>query len=201
MATEHRTPADRYHHGNLREALLDRALEVLSEGGVGAFSMREAARRAGVSQSAPKHHFGDARGLLGALAARAYRDLCDRLEGVDVAGLDVRERVAALATEYVAFAQENRALFDLMWRVTLFDLDDPELSEQKQRAFRVLDSALRGRDTGLPDKSDPASVPSYAVWSLVHGYTTLALDRAIDEDIDDPSASDLLPAMLRLIDL
>jgi AcrR family transcriptional regulator len=201
MATERSTPGDRYHHGNLREALLDRALEVLSEGGVGAFSMREAARRAGVSQSAPKHHFGDARGLLGALAARAYRDLCDRLDRVDVAGAGVRERVAALAGEYVAFARENRALFDLMWRVTLFDLDDPELSEQKQRAFRVLDRVLRGQDAGLPDKNDPASVPSYAVWSLVHGYTTLALDRAIDDEAEDPATSALLPAMLRLIDL
>ena len=79
MATKEPATNDRYHHGNLRAALLDSALEVLSESGVAGFSMREAARRAGVSQSAPKHHFGDARGLLGALATRAYRQLCDRL--------------------------------------------------------------------------------------------------------------------------
>ena len=80
MGTTNSRTGDRYHHGNLRQALLDSALEVLTVTGVAGFSMREAARRAGVSQSAPKHHFGDARGLLGALATRAYHQLCERLE-------------------------------------------------------------------------------------------------------------------------
>ena len=121
---------DQYHHGNLRAALLDSALVVLTEKGVAGFSMREAARRAGVSQSAPKHHFGDARGLLGALATRAYRQLCDRLESLELAGLDARERVTCIAAEYVAFAGENRALFDLMWRMTQFDFTAPELASR-----------------------------------------------------------------------
>lgn len=199
MTTE--KTGDRYHHGNLRAALLDSALEVLSETGVAGFSMREAARRAGVSQSAPKHHFGDARGLLGALATRAYRELCERLERVELAGVDAREGVTALAAEYVAFARENRALFDLMWRMTQFDFDDPELVEQKHRALRALDRALRGPQAELPDKADPALVPSYAVWSLVHGYTTLALEGAIGDDTAEPLTSDLLPAMLHLLDV
>ncbi|HEX4151342.1 MAG TPA: TetR/AcrR family transcriptional regulator, partial [Steroidobacteraceae bacterium] len=130
MVTEESRTGDRYHHGNLRAALLDSALDVLTESGVAGFSMREAARRAGVSQSAPKHHFGDARGLLGALATRAYRQLCERLEAVELSERDVSERVAALALEYVAFARDNRALFDLMWRMTQFDYNDPELAEQ-----------------------------------------------------------------------
>ncbi|MCA1222167.1 TetR/AcrR family transcriptional regulator [Streptomyces sp. 8L] len=192
---------DGYHHGNLRAALLDSALEVLSEKGVDGFSMREAARRAGVSQSAPKHHFGDARGLLGALATRAYRRLCERLEAVETARRDVRERVEALAAEYVAFARDNRALFDLMWRMTQFDFGDPELMEQKHRALRALDRGLRGQDARLPDSADPALLPSYAVWSLVHGYTSLVLEGAIDEDAEDPLTSGLLPAMLRLLDV
>jgi AcrR family transcriptional regulator len=201
MINEEPTATGRYHHGNLRAALLDSALEVLRESGVAGFSMREAARRAGVSQSAPKHHFGDARGLLGALAARAYRQLCDQLEAVDLAGLDVRERVAALSAEYVAFARDNRALFDLMWRMTQFDFNDPDLIEQKHRALRALYRGLRGQDAQLPDNADPALVPSYAVWSLVHGYTNLALEGAIDDDTPDPLTSDLLPAMLRLLDV
>jgi AcrR family transcriptional regulator len=201
MTTEEPTAGDRYHHGNLRAALLDSALEVLSENGVAGFSMREAARRAGVSQSAPKHHFGDARGLLGALATRAYRQLCERLESGEVFGRDESERVEALAAEYVAFAQENRALFDLMWRMTQFDFNDPELIEQKHRALAVLDRGVRGNDVKLPDDADPALVPSYAVWSLVHGYTSLALEGAINSNAPDPLATDLLPAMLRLLDV
>src|ERR687892_68469 len=149
MVSEESRTGDRYHHGNLRAALLDSALDVLTESGVAGFSMREAARRAGVSQSAPKHHFGDARGLLGALATRAYRQLC----------------------------------------------------EQKHRALRALDRVLRGTDAAPTSDEDPALVQSYAVWSLVHGYTTLALEGAIDEEAADPLASDLLPAMLRLVDV
>ena len=201
MVTEESMTGDRYHHGNLRAALLDSALDVLTEAGVAGFSMREAARRAGVSQSAPKHHFGDARGLLGALATRAYRQMCERLEAVELSGRDVSERVAVLALEYVAFARDNRALFDLMWRMTQFDYNDPELAEQKHRAMRALDRVLRGTDAPPTSDEDPALVQSYAVWSLVHGYTTLALEGAIDEEAADPLASDLLPAMLRLVDV
>ncbi|HVT66105.1 MAG TPA: TetR/AcrR family transcriptional regulator [Trebonia sp.] len=201
MGTGEPTAGDRYHHGNLRAALLDSALEVLSESGVAGFSMREAARRAGVSQSAPKHHFGDARGLLGALATRAYQELCERLEAVPLTGDSTRERVTALSAEYVAFAAENRALFDLMWRVSQFDVDDPELMAHKRRALRALDRGLRGADAQLPDDDDPALLPSYTVWSLAHGYATLALEGAIGYDGADPATSGLLPAMLRLLDV
>jgi AcrR family transcriptional regulator len=193
---------DQYHHGNLRAALLDSALVVLTEKGVAGFSMREAARRAGVSQSAPKHHFGDARGLLGALATRAYRQLCDRLASLELAGLDARERVTRVAAEYVDFAGDNRALFDLMWRMTQFDFTASELAEQKHRALGILNRAVRGEDAEpAAHDTDPALLPSYAVWSLVHGYTTLALEGAIDSGNPDPLHSDLLPAMLALLDV
>lgn len=201
MANGEPTTGDRYHHGNLRAALLDSALEVLAETGIAGFSMREAARRAGVSQSAPKHHFGDARGLLGALATRAYRELCERLEAVPLSGRDTRERVTALTVEYVAFAEENRAMFDLMWRMPQFDVDDPELMEHKHRALRALDRGLRGPGAQTPNGADPALLPSYTVWSLAHGYATLALEGAIDYGDEDPATSDLLPAMLRLLDV
>ncbi len=163
--------------------------------------MREAARRAGVSQSAPKHHFGDARGLLGALATRAYRQLCDRLEALDLTGLVAQERVKRIAAEYVSFAGENRALFDLMWRMTQFDFTAPELAEQKHRALRALDRALRGENAEPAHDTDPALIPSYAVWSLVHGYTTLALEGAIDISNPDPLNNNLLPTMLTLLDI
>ncbi|MEU3977363.1 TetR/AcrR family transcriptional regulator [Streptomyces bacillaris] len=192
---------EHYHHGNLRAALLDSALTVLAEKGVAGFSMREAARRAGVSQSAPKHHFGDARGLLGALATRAYQQLCDRLEALDLTGLSTPERVQRIAAEYVSFAGENRALFDLMWRITQFDYTAPELAEQKHRALTALHRALHGEDAEPAHDTDPTLIPSYAVWSLVHGYTTLALEGAIDSANPDPLNSDLLPAMLTLLDL
>lgn len=200
MTTSESRQSGRYHHGDLRAALLDSALEVLEETGVMGFSIREAARRCGVSQSAPKYHFGDARGLLGALARRAFEELCVRLEAVDLTGLEARVRVATLAAEYVCFAQQNRALFDLMWRVTQFDVDDPALLEPKRRALHALDRGVRGPDVD-PPAEESALLPSYAIWSLVHGYATLALEGAMDHDSTEPDAGGLLSAMLALIDL
>ena len=133
-----------------------------------------------------------------ARSPRAYRELCERLEAVPLTGRDTRERVTALSVEYVAFAEENRALFDLMWRMSQFDVDDPELMEQKHCA---LDRGVRGPDTQLPNGAGPAMLPSYTVWSLAHGYATLALESAIDYDGADPATSDLLPAMLRLLNV
>lgn len=192
---------DTYHHGNLRTALLDSALLVLQERGVEGFSMREAARRAGVSQSAPKHHFGDARGLLGALATRAYRELCDRLESVHVDELDVDERVGRMALAYLDFASRNRATFDLMWRMTRFDFTAPELAEQKHRALRALDRGVRGAEDLPASDDDPALFPSYAVWSLVHGYVTLVLDGAIANGAPSPTHHAMLPKLLSFLDL
>jgi AcrR family transcriptional regulator len=99
-----------YHHGALREALIAAAEAVLTERGLEGFSLRETARRAGVSASAPAHHFGDTRGLLTAIAGQAFRDLTDALE------LAAREpvqsdRVQKLATVYVRFAVRQRARF------------------------------------------------------------------------------------------
>ncbi|MFE3415519.1 TetR-like C-terminal domain-containing protein [Streptomyces mirabilis] len=102
----------------------------------------------------------------------------------------------------LTFAGENRALFDLMWRMTQFDFTASELAEQKHRALRVLDRSMRGEDAEPATyDTDPALLPSYAVWSLVHGYTTLALEGAIDSSNPDPLNSDLLPTMLALLDV
>ncbi len=139
--------------------------------------------------------------LLGALATRAYRELCGRLESVDVDSLDVNARVTRMALEYLDFAGENRALFDLMWRVTQFDVTLPELAEQKHRALRALDSGIRGDREAPASDDNPALFPSYAVWSLVHGYATLALEGAIANDEHPALHREMLPKLLALIDL
>ncbi len=92
-----------YHHGDLRAALLASAAALIEERGIDAFSLREVARRAGVSPAAPSHHFGDARGLLTALAAQAFLDLGDALEAGAVAD-DREARILRQGVAYVAFA-------------------------------------------------------------------------------------------------
>ncbi len=167
----------RYHHGDLRAALIDAGEQVLAERGVDGFSLREAARRAGVSPGAPAHHFGDARGLFTAIAARAFRRLGDQLNEADAkAGTDRRARLLAQGQAYVAFALAHSAGFDLMWRKALLDQSDPDYVEASRAAFRVLSQTAAGRSDS-PNEAPPAVI---AIWAVVHGYARLALDSGMD---------------------
>lgn len=187
-----------YHHGALREALLAAAEEVLAERGADGFSLRETARRAGVSPSAPAHHFGDAKGLLTALATSAFAELAESLEASS-SGLGRTEAIRAQGRAYVAFALRRRARFDLMWRAALLDKEDEGFRTAGHRAFLALDEAVRGEATGCDAKpSDPAAVPSIAAWALVHGFARLAVDGAFGTAPGDAerAAAAMLPGVL-----
>jgi AcrR family transcriptional regulator len=186
-----------YHHGALREALIAAGEAVLTERGLDGFSLRETARRAGVSAGAPAHHFGDTRGLLTAIAGLAFRDLTEALE------LAAREpvqsdRVRKLATVYVRFAVRQRARFDLMWRSTLLDHENRDFRETRARAFHVFDQAVAGVDRMVEIPLDPVLAPSVALWALAHGFARLAIDGAFGqgEPAIDRAVETLLPAVL-----
>ena len=99
-------PARRgYHHGDLRQALIAAAEQLVVERGVDGFTLREAARRAGVSPAAPAHHFKDMRGLLTAVAHLGFRDFADALEAADRrGGADPQSRLRAQGAAYVALS-------------------------------------------------------------------------------------------------
>lgn len=188
-----------YHHGSLRSALIDAAEEVIAERGLDGFSLRETARRAGVSPAAPAHHFKDARGLLTAIAAQAFADLADALEAADASGgTDLEARMKAQGRAYVAFALERPARFDLMWRKPLLNNDDPQLNEAGDRAFDVLDRVTRVDGPPSSGSTDPVLAPSIAAWSLVHGFARLAIDGAFGADADsaERAAQSFLPLIL-----
>jgi AcrR family transcriptional regulator len=192
-----------YHHGDLRAALIEAAEGLLAECGPDRFSLREAARRAGVSPAAPKHHFHDARGLLTAIAVRAFDDLAARLE-VAAEGSDDRiECIRAQGRAYVRFALDERARFDLMWRTALLDGEDAELDRAGRRAFAALDRLVRGKDAVALARDDPATAPSVACWSMVHGFARLALDGSfgLDEKAAARAAEALLPLVLDRLSL
>lgn len=185
-----------YHHGALRPALIAAAEAVLKERGTHGFSLRETARRAGVSPAAPAHHFGDASGLLTAVAAGAFRDLGDALEAAEPAG-GREARIRAQGLAYVRFALANRARFDLMWRAALLDRDDPDYAAAAARAFLLLDRAVRGGEGAAQAPGGPETAPSIACWAMVHGFARLALDGGFGTD---PGAAEaaveaLLPAV------
>ncbi|WP_018347971.1 TetR/AcrR family transcriptional regulator [Longispora albida] len=147
-----------YHHGDLRRALLTAAAEAIAEQGAADLSLRDLARRAGVSHAAPAHHFGDKRGLLGALAAEGYEMLADELNSAG----DFIDTGAA----YIRFAIGHPGHFEVMFRPALYRAED--VAAAQERAGQAL-------STGLATTGSTSEEMRRAAWSLVHGYATLAL--------------------------
>ena len=162
-----------YHHGALRSALLEAAEAILDRDGIGALTLRAAAREAGVSHAAPTHHFGDLAGLLTELAASGFVRFRARLEAeVAAAGPDRTGRLMALGRGYVGFARACPGLFQLMFRSERLDWSSPALSSAGEAAFALLTRDER------PVASDAFQSLVVAVtrWSVAHGLSTLLLD-------------------------
>jgi len=159
------TPRAAYHHGDLRAAILRAAAEILEEQGVAALSLREAARRAGVSHNAPYRHFADRDALLAALAADGFAQLGTALESAGAGGPRARGEA------YVHFALEHPQRFRLMFGGLLRLDAHPVLREAAARTYRELVGAFEavvGRE-GAP-------VAAAAAWSLTHGLAQLLLE-------------------------
>ena len=165
-----------YHHGDLRAALVAAALEIIEEMGPDEFSLRAAARRAGVSPAAPSHHFRDTRGLLTAIATIGFLEFGDALEGAR--GSDRRSTVVAQCHAYLQFALTRPGLFRLMWRKSALDIDDPEHLAAARRAFAISDRVVRGEGVHVTSLDSVALAPTIACWAMVHGFVALALDGA-----------------------
>ena len=190
-----------YHHGDLRQRLLAVTEEIILEQGVEGFTLREAARRAGVSPAAPAHHFKDARGLLTAVALLGFREFGASLAKADTAaGADPARRLQEQGLAYVRFALEHPARFQLMFRHEKLDTDDEEFAAVAKQSYDLLASAVRAA-TGTPPGAE-LSKNDYgfllANWSIVHGFAHLALANQFrDPQGEALSAESLLPAMLR----
>jgi AcrR family transcriptional regulator len=191
-----------YHHGALRQSLIEAAEAVIADRGVDGFSLREAARRAGVSPAAPAHHFGDARGLLTAVAAKAFRDFGDALENAE-SNAAQGSQVRAQGFAYVRFALANRPKFDLLWRKALIDDSDPEYAAAGHRAFVLLDQAVRGPGVESSGPNDTAIAASIAAWSIVHGFARLAMDGVFgtEDGAAEAAIERLLPEVLDHLDV
>ena len=161
-----------YHHGDLRRKLIDAAEEIIGERGVDGFTSREAARRAGVSPAAPAHHFGDARGLLTAVALLGFRDFSATLKAADArGGADPARRLAEQARAYVRFALDHPARFQLMFREGKHDAGETQGAVGPGEAFGVLESAVRAA-TDAPLETPLTTAQQgmlTALWSSVHG--------------------------------
>jgi AcrR family transcriptional regulator len=170
-----------YHHGDLPQALLEAALQAIAEVGPAALSLRDLARRTGVSHAAPAHHFGDKAGLLTAVATDGFRRLAATLRVTYEASGSFLE----VGVAYVRFAVTHRAHFEVMFRPELYHTDDPELIRAREQARALL----------YPPAAEAANSPNgggdlraaVAAWSLVHGLATLWLNHNLPSQLgDDP---------------
>lgn len=151
-----------YHHGNLRRVLLDGALAAIAERGAANLSLRDVARRAGVSHAAPAHHFGDKRGLLTAIAVEGFDGL------TQVTAAAAGDHVAG-GLAWIRWALEHPAHYEVMFSPGLLHLDDPELERARTQGTAVLFRSIRGRGVRDADLI-PAAIASMA-WA--HGFVGL----------------------------
>ena len=176
-STVPRSPGERrpYHHGDLRSALLEAAVEVIEERGLSGLSLRECARRAGVSHAAPYRHFKDKDALILAIAHEGLDRLADAGEAAMVGIEDPRERIDAYGVAYVQFAVEQPVFHRVMFASDL-GAAPGDLPEPPDRAFRLLvDTAAAAAGEG----ADP-ELAAVAHWSLAHG---LSIDRFVAQTI------------------
>lgn len=190
----------RYHHGDLRNALLDAGLEILAREGIGAVTLRAIAARAGVSHAAPAHHFGNLRGLMTALAAIAFDRLYASVDTAKAgAAKEPIEQARAAGTGYVDFARHNPGLFRLMFSSSLIDYADPGLQLAAKRAYeQLLDTAAPAVSQRGSGEADVSAV-ALQLWCTVHGFAHLLLENRIAPSADGQPPASRLPDIAGLL--
>jgi AcrR family transcriptional regulator len=163
-----------YHHGHLRAVILTEAARLVAERGADQVSLRELARDAGVSHAAPAHHFSDRRGLFTALATQGFELLAAAL-------VDARGDFADAAQAYVRFALGHPGHYQVMFNKSLLDVSDGALGAAEAAAGAELSRGVATlRDPHAV--ADPAAA-QLAAWSLVHGFSTLWLNDAVNPTV------------------
>jgi AcrR family transcriptional regulator len=169
----------RYHHGDLRAALIDTAIELIGERGVRGFSLAEASRRLGVAVSAPYAHFADRDDLLAAVAVRAF-ELC---HAALVSEMDKfsepADRLAAMARGYVRFAADHRPLFEMLYESGLDKARHPEIEAAERPLEDAFLACVRALSGGEDERSENLAT---AIEAAAYGHAMLLLDNGPGQD-------------------
>ncbi len=188
-----------YHHGDLAAALLAAVESAIAECGVSGVSLRDVARRAGVSHSAPAHHFGSKAGLLTAFAAAGYQLLAESvIKEVEVAASDAADgaaELAAIGRGYVRFAVGHPAHFEVMFRLDALNPGNAEFVAASEAAYGLLTATVdRCRAAGRLHGRSP-EVVAVSAWSLVHGLSALWISGRLSERIAEQDPQRLAAAV------
>jgi AcrR family transcriptional regulator len=192
----------KYHHGDLKNALIEAGIEILAKDGLGALSLREVARQAGVSHTAPYAHYADKQALIAAIATAGYEKLYARLADV------VQQNQATPAQQlveagwaYLEFAFEEPDHFKITFSdVVEKEKDYPAFVEISQKSFKLVVMIIEAcQQTGvLP--AGPSDLIAVSVWSLLHGLASLILEEQISHTIlDRYTLQDMLVTSLNLM--
>src|SRR6516225_6418146 len=180
--------------GDLRQALLDAAVATLDEAGADRLSLREVARRAGVSHAAPAHHFADKAGLLTAIAAEGFGILVTYLAGAQPGGTrQPVDQLAALGRAYAQFAEENPGRFEVMFRPGLLHAGDQAFQRAGDAAFQALRHHIATCQSHGWREREPTDALAAAAWALAHGIAVLRMQGSLARHYPDPSLSGVGP--------
>jgi len=173
-----------YHHGNLRRALLDATVELAAEVGAAGVTLREAARLAGVSQTAPYRHFNDKQEMLAAAAEEGMVLLLEALQaGIRGAKGDPDAELVAISVAYVRFALDHTRYFRLMFgHGSPHKSVTPGLQQAGRAVFQLL-LGIVARSLKKPPADPAARQAMFRIWALAHGIAVLALEKQILFDI------------------
>ncbi len=194
-----------YHHGALRDALLEAAERVLERDGLSGLTLRAVAREAGVSHAAPSHHFGDLTGLVSELAAIGFEHFNVAMAAAGAEAATPVDKAMARAKAYVGYAQAHPGMYGVMFRTERLDMTRPSLCKAANASFAGLAGSIgasRNEQISETTLSLEQAAAMAQAWSLVHGFTTLLLDGRLSDILrrlpKGTSAEALLDAMLRL---
>lgn len=184
--SEHPGRGSRYHHGDLRAALVDAAVELIAERGVRGFSLAEASRRVGVTVAAPYRHFADRDDLLAAVAVRAL-EVFTAMVAAEASNTDApAQRLAAMGSAYVRFAAEQRPLFETLFHAGLDKARYPDL----KRAYEPIDALFLSAVNEICEGDTTAAHTLAAVLeATAHGHAALLLDGEYGDGVDSVSVA------------
>jgi len=185
--TDRQKPSS-YHHGDLRNTLIQAGLELLAEGGAQKLDLRKVARRAGVSHAAPYRHFADRLALIAAINEEGFRWLAERIQSTlrEVSD-EPFEQLLGVALAYVRFAQENPWLIREMFSGLTIERETFEsLQTASKTVYRLYAEVVgRGQESGKIVDGDPAALAG-VLWSVLHGLAVLIIENQMRPYADGP---------------
>jgi AcrR family transcriptional regulator len=176
---------DSYHHGDLKNALIQAGIEVLAQDGIGALSLRSVARKAGVSHSAPYAHFSDKQALIAAISTEGFQRLYNQMKAATQSLKDdPRKQIVACAHTYLQFAVQEKDTFNIMFSGILEkEKEYPDFVQISKKTSVLLVEIVSACQSAGIFPAGKSELLAVAIWGQVHGIVSLALENQISHTV------------------